>query len=41
MMGAAHLYSAWRYWLWSRKSQGLQYKYNAEWLETGKRKFLF
>ena len=29
------------YWLWSRKSQGLQYKYNAEWLETGNRKFLW
>ncbi len=35
------IFGAWHYWLWSRKSQGLQYKYNAEWLETGKRKFLW
>ena len=35
------IYSAWHYWLWSRKSQGRQYKYNAEWLETGNRKFLW
>ncbi len=34
------IYGAWHYWLWSRKSQGLQNKYNAEWLETGNRKFL-
>ena len=35
------IYSAWHYWLWTRKSQGFQYKYNAEWMPTGKRRFLW
>ena len=34
-------YSGLHYWYWSRKSQGRQYKFNTEWMETGKRKFLW
>jgi len=33
--------SAWHYRLWSRKIQGLRYKYTSQWMASGKRKFLW
>ncbi len=33
--------SAWHLWLWSKKSQGFQYKYTPDWMAKGKRQFLW
>ena len=34
-------YGGLHYWFWSRKSQGLGYKYTSEWMEKGKQEFLW
>ena len=31
----------WHLWLWSRKAQGMNFKYTTDWMATGNRKFLW
>jgi sterol desaturase/sphingolipid hydroxylase (fatty acid hydroxylase superfamily) len=38
---AASFYGAWHYWLYGRRSQGTQFKYNPNWPKESSDKFLF